>query len=483
MGSFSGKKKKFNYDPNAQYQVGKPHPEQLIIYKKLIEHVHNGVYITDADGFLTYINSSFARMFDYDHKDKVLGQNLIKQLFHIDEERESFLDEIEKKGFVRDFELTYRHRDGRMANLSVTSNYVHDGERSLCGFEGIVRDVTEHKRLEDSLITEKSKLEKILNFGERVNNVREFKELAIYIVEHTAHILEAQKCSLMLYDEEQNYLKIVSSIGLSDKVIRETKVTLGEPICGVVAQERQSILVKNIEYDERFQRAQNQNYLSRSFMITPIVSNDTLIGVLTAADKKSEESGEGVFNEIDLKIINAIVREAGGAIDMVRHFNELNLLTVTDPLTKIFNYRQFSQSLAQEINRYERTSGNLCVMMLDLDDFKSYNDTFGHVEGDILLRGVGTVMKNSLRKTDIVCRYAGDEFVVVLPETDMEGVKQSAAKIIKAISTYPFKRQVTMSLGVAAYKEGMTQNELIQAADKALYHAKESGKNQFHIAE
>lgn len=483
MSSPSNKKKKFNYDVNAVKQAHQTRPEQLITYKKLIEHVRNGVYMTDAQGFLVYVNSSFAGLFEYDMKEKVLGKNLIRELFSVPEERERFLEEIEQKGFVRDFEVTYRHRDGRMAIIALTSNFINEGQRSSSGFQGIIRDITKAKLLEQSIITERNKLEEILSFAEKISNVRNFEELSIYIVEHAAHILEAQKCSFMLYDKKKNILQIERALGLSIEVVNETRVTLGEPICGVVAEERQAVLIANIEYDKRFKRAQRPTYLTRSFMIAPIVFNDELIGVLTAADKKVNASMERPFNEIDFKILKAIVREAAGAIDIVRHFDKLNLLTVTDPLTKIYNYRQFSQSLEHEINRYHRKAGNLCIMMLDLDDFKSYNDQFGHVQGDILLRGVGRVMRDNLRSTDIVCRYAGDEFVVVLPETDIDDIKELASKVIGAIAQHPFKRKVTMSLGAAAYKEGMSQTELIQAADKALYEAKKLGKNRFFIFE
>jgi diguanylate cyclase (GGDEF)-like protein len=121
--------------------------------------------------------------------------------------------------------------------------------------------------------------------------------------------------------------------------------------------------------------------------------------------------------------------------------------------------------------------------MIDIDDFKSYNDTFGHQEGDALLRNLGQIFKEQLREVDIVCRYAGDEFAVILPDTKIEGARNAAEKIRKAVADFSFKKEVTLSLGVAKYIDKYSQYDLILSADKALYNAKNAGKNRIHISQ
>ena len=115
--------------------------------------------------------------------------------------------------------------------------------------------------------------------------------------------------------------------------------------------------------------------------------------------------------------------------------------------------------------------------MIDLDDFKLYNDTFGHQEGDTLLKNLGKIFKEHLREVDIVCRYAGDEFSVILPDTDVDGAVHAAEKIQTAVGDFPFKKPVTLSFGIAGYSKNLTQYQLILNADKALYGAKRKGKH------
>ena len=118
------------------------------------------------------------------------------------------------------------------------------------------------------------------------------------------------------------------------------------------------------------------------------------------------------------------------------------------------------------------------AMMLDIDYFKSYNDTFGHVEGGSLLREVGQILKTSLRASDVVCRYAGDEFAVILPDADTDGADKAAEKIVKAVARQAFKRKVTVSLGVTCYDGNMTQTQFIEKAGKALYQAEQEGRDR-----
>jgi len=198
--------------------------------------------------------------------------------------------------------------------------------------------------------------------------------------------------------------------------------------------------------------------------------------VINVADKISND--EKSFNATDFKILKDIAREVAVAIENVRLYKELNYLTVTDPLTQIYNYRQFKKSLHHEINRANRFSGPLCLMMIDVDDLKSYNDTFGHLEGNELLKKMSVILTENLREIDIACRFGGDEFAVILPETDVQGAEIVARKIIKRVEKFPFKRKITLSIGLAKRGNKMDGHDLIRKADSALYEAKDKGKNR-----
>jgi diguanylate cyclase (GGDEF)-like protein len=165
---------------------------------------------------------------------------------------------------------------------------------------------------------------------------------------------------------------------------------------------------------------------------------------------------------------------------------ELERLVVSDPLTGLYNRRYLVDRLGQEMNRVDRYGGRLAFAMVDLDGFKPVNDKYGHVFGDRLLRAVAAEISRSLRTPDVAARYGGDEFAVILPQTQPEGALRVCERIRKAVETVAISAgdvpvSVTATLGVADYPaEGVSSAEdLVHAADEALYGAKRSGRNRY----
>jgi len=465
---------KGNLSVASEREINLAYFESGNLHRRLIETVRSGIFLGDAQGKLTYVNHAFAEMLGYTTKDELIGLNFFDTLLCESKEKEDFVKKLYETGSARDFQFQHRHKEGHRMMISVTSNCIYNDQSETIGFEGVLQDITAQKRLEEELLIEKRKLEQILAFDEQISTIREYNQLIDFIVEKTAVLLEAQKCSLMLLDKGGRELFIQGAKGLSEQVIKDCHMRLGEMVAGYVAQSRTPMLVKNIEYDERFKRASKPCYLSRSFMSVPLTLENKLIGVINVSDHVKARS----FNEIDLRILGATAREVAVALENMELYKQLNYLTITDPLTLIYNYRQFTQSLNFEIKRRQRVPGNLCLIFMDIDDFKLYNDTLGHLEGDELLKEFGKILKSQLRETDIVCRYAGDEFAIILPDITIDGAKTAAEKIRQAIEKTQFKMPVTISLGVAAYTKGLTQHEFILKADRALYEAKRAGKNR-----
>ena len=466
------------------------YPESQQMFRRLVERGHVGIFIADVQGYLFYFNHAFVLLLGHATKDDVLGTNLADTVFKDPGKRAEFLKKINETGLVRDYEVEIGRSDHLRIMVSVTSNLVESDTGEVIGIEGIMYDVTWKHELEEELLIEKQKLEQILEFDEIIGPVKEFDDLVDCVVDRTAKILEVMKCSLMLLDDETGAMSIVGARGLSDEVVRETRIKPGEMVAGAVIKEGRPLLVRNIEYDRKFQRANDPHYLGRSFMIVPISLGERVVGVINVADRiKTRKFGslatvndEKPFGDVDLRILCAIAREVSVALENVRLYKELRSLAVTDPLTHIYNYRQFSKSLDYEIKRCRRNNISLCVIMIDVDDFKSYNDTFGHLEGDALLKNLGQIFRSQLREVDIVCRYAGDEFAIILPDTDMEGAQRAARKIREGVKRFSFRKEVSLSLGVAGYADGITQYRLIQNADKALYQAKQEGKDRICVS-
>ncbi|MCL6557817.1 MAG: GGDEF domain-containing protein [Firmicutes bacterium] len=155
----------------------------------------------------------------------------------------------------------------------------------------------------------------------------------------------------------------------------------------------------------------------------------------------------------------------------------------TDFLTGFFNKRALRNLLIVELERITRYGTPLSVIFLDIDDFKTYNDTFGHVAGDVVLQKTAEIIRNSIRLVDIAGRYGGEEFVIILPGTKEEGAVAVAERIRKSIEAFPFpRRQVTASLGIASAKNNDSVDSLLERADQACYQAKRQGKNRFCLA-
>lgn len=453
------------------------YPQSEALYRRLIESVKNGIYMADKEGRLFFVNQAFVEILGFDSKDEILGLNLAQHLYCDLKDREVLLKKMEERGYVSDYIVRNRRKDGSEVVLSATSNFIKNDQGEIIGVEGIVRDITEKAKLEEQLAVEKRKLEEILGFDEKLSSLRKIDRLTDFVVKKAADILEAEKCSLMLIDKNAGELCIKAAKGLSEEVIKRTVLKVGEAIAGVVAQAGKPLLVRNIEYDPQFKRANRLSYKTRSFLSVPVKLEEKLIGVLNVSDKNSAE--RDFFNELDLKILVDLSREVAVAIENVKLYKELNYLTITDALTELHNYRYFTHHLDYEIERLKRFPAPLALLLLDIDNFKSFNEQYGRAQADAALKEISHLLEKNIRGVDILCRYAADEFVIILPGTDKKGLRIIAEKLQAFIEKSGVK--TTLSIGAAIHTPGMTRVDLVLSADRALSEAKKEGKNRIKV--
>jgi diguanylate cyclase (GGDEF)-like protein len=164
--------------------------------------------------------------------------------------------------------------------------------------------------------------------------------------------------------------------------------------------------------------------------------------------------------------------------------------SIRDPLTNLFNRRYLEEALERELLRATRNQTQVGVIMLDIDHFKQFNDTFGHAVGDLLLRELGNFLRRAIRGGDVACRYGGEEFLLLMPDTTLENLQQRAeqlredAKKLRVANQGELWESITISLGVAIFPQhGPTSEALLQVADDALYRAKSNGRDQVVMAE
>lgn len=449
------------------------------------EQTADHVVITDYEGVIIYVNPAFEKTTGFT-AEETLGKTprILKSGKH-DRLYYKKMWETIKAGRVFQDTLINQKKNGELYYADQTITPILDDHGNPTHFVSIWKDVTqrvlarqEMERLHEELKLEKNKLEKILNFGETIGTIENYHKLIDFIVEQAASILESERCSLMLLDPEKGELCIKGAIGLPEHVIKSSKCTLGEGIAGLVAQEDKPMLVEVIDTDDRISRGRHQHYRTQSFLSVPIELDRKLIGVLNVTDKISRDNT--IYSELDLKILLTIVRQVAVALENAQLSKELKYLTILDPLTTLYNHRYLMECLNYEIKRFKRFKRNLCLLLIDVDNFRDYNDKFGRREGDMLLKKTGVIIKKSLREVDIICRYSADTFAAVLPETNKTEAERLGRMIMRAVKRAKFNEPVSLSMGIAKCIEDMNRHDLISTASAALHKAKENGKDNIY---
>ena len=250
-----------------------------------------------------------------------------------------------------------------------------------------------------------------------------------------------------------------------------------------VLKTRQSLLIENTKSDFRFDSDQivtEDERDIRSLMSVPLMIGNNTLGIL-----RLDSPNENSFKTDDLRLLATLADVGAVAIDNAFLYERVEDLAIRDSLTGLYLRRYLLERMTQELSRVLRAKKELSFLMIDLDHFKKYNDQFGHVAGDILLRQMSMILSDYFRQPgDLVCRYGGEEFAVLLPECPKEKAIALAQEVRKKIEAQEIflrrlKTSITVSIGVASFpKDAQLRDEIIQKADQALYRAKEKGRNR-----
>lgn len=318
-------------------------------------------------------------------------------------------------------------------------------------------------------------LSTLYEVGKAINSELDFRKLQNMILETVVKVIRAERGSLMLIDDAEKILTIGVAIGLSEEVARDTRLEIGESIAGWVVKSRKPLFIADVSNDSTFINIKKRNVKSGTLMCAPLIAKDKLLGALNVS-----RSEPGSFSPRDFELFNNLANQAAIAIDNARLYR----YAVTDEMTRLYNHRYFQQRLDEELQRADRYENHVALVILDVDHFKKFNDTYGHPEGDRVLKTVARIIEKNVREIDIPARYGGEEFVVICPEKNGEGSLTPAERIRAAIENYDFRIDgqgvpITVSLGVACYPDqARSKSELIQKADFALYYSKQNGRNQ-----
>lgn len=301
------------------------------------------------------------------------------------------------------------------------------------------------------------------------------------ILSETKKVVNYDTGVIYLWEEENQMLIPAAIKSKYAEKLKNISYHLGEGLIGNVAKTRQPEIVYDSKIENDLRNVQGINQFLRSLMVIPLIVDNKLIGVVAVGKKEPH-----AFVDKQLQILGSLGGQAAVAMANAMLYKKIEKLAITDGLTRVYNHRFFYKRIEEEAGRTKRYGAIFSLLMLDLDYFKKFNDKYGHRAGDAALYVVAQAILENTRAIDVVSRYGGEEFAVILPETDASGAKLVAERIRLAIRNKSFSVSeelspvhVTVSIGIATCPQDSADiNELIEFADKALYYSKETGKNK-----
>lgn len=311
--------------------------------------------------------------------------------------------------------------------------------------------------LNEQLSRRVAELHAISEITEVIHSTLDFEQVGPLVLDILSKVIDIPSSCVFVIDKDKDETIFSASAGLSEAAVRS--------------------------YGDRWALASASTGPGNDelFACMTVLDHKRLMVVFCAPGDRLERMGSE-----DKLVLQAVASELVVAVENSQLYTLTKRLSITDELTGLYNYRYLQQRLDDEIERARRYGRSLSLLMLDADDFKGFNDTHGHIAGDNALAEMARVFRSAVREIDIVCRYGGEEFSVILPETDAEGAFVVAEKIREAVSSHLFadgegvrRVRLTVSIGLATYPSGAAdQEELLRMADDALYAAKNTGRDR-----
>ncbi|MBM2824390.1 MAG: diguanylate cyclase and metal-dependent phosphohydrolase [Dehalococcoidales bacterium] len=322
----------------------------------------------------------------------------------------------------------------------------------------------------------------LLNFSTRMSNIVNLDELAGAMLPAICHALRIRQVSLLLQDVSHGEFAIKFAYPeVADKPKDELQLGIDNPVVAWLDKEGQPLDLKQkdnlLQFKGLGQGEREKLVTSNLKVLCPIKSRARLSGILGLGEKQANT----LYSQEDMELVMHVANQAGIMLENAQLYSQAVMQAITDGLTGLYNHRHFHERLEQEISRNTRFGTVFSLIMLDIDHFKNYNDSYGHLAGDEVLRKIAECVRTSIRTMDMAFRYGGEEFTIILPETLLNDARIVAERVRKSIEARAGSdtNSITASFGVASWPmDGMTKEELIAIADAAMYKAKQRGRNR-----
>jgi diguanylate cyclase (GGDEF)-like protein/PAS domain S-box-containing protein len=383
---------------------------------------------------------------------------------------------------------------GQRKTILYSAAPIHSPDGQVIGGVAVTQDITAQRKLEQQAQAaaqeaqqRAEELEGLHRATSALLSTLDLDELLRQILDAAQSAIPAsEKGMLHLVSPTTGQLQVRATLGFSDERISVIRSTKGPGFPARVARERRPLLVNDIQAGARsevdLEGISPEMGTVRSIILAPLYYGDQVLGTLSLSAEKPH-----AFSASNLRLLASFAATTTAALQNAILHAEIKQLAVTDPLTGQYNRRAFFDLGQREMERFLRFNHPLSAVMIDLDNFKHINDTYGHAAGDQVLRMLAQRCRAKIRDTDIFGRYGGDEFALLLPDTDLLTAEHIATRIRDSLTGSPFATEagpviVSASLGVTrGVKSHRVLEDLLGEADKALYEAKEKGRNRVEV--
>lgn len=452
-------------------------------YRTIVESQTELICRITSQGELTFFNEAFRTYFS-PYGVIQTGENVINQLSEQDQRlARHYIQSLTPASPVIQMEYALDAPQGETRWLNWTALGYFDAQHCLLEVQAVGHDITERKQSELAAAQHNRELSALHNATVALLSTLDPEALLSRILDAAISAINpADKGMIHLIAKDTGQLEMRASVGYTDPRIIRIRVPTSIGYVARAVHDRTPLLIPDIERDPTITTTPVlEGYLKdvRSAIAAPLILKNQVLGAISL-----ESSQAGAFQESDLRLLVSFAATATAAIHNADLHAEVQKLAITDALTGLYNRRGFYELGQREVERSRRYQRPLVAIMMDIDHFKFINDFYGHSTGDQVLQAVAKRCSENLRRIDILGRFGGDEFTVLLPETDMFTASGVAERVRQTVSNRPIPTEVSpvsvsVSMGVARATAATPDLDiLISRADAAMYNAKKEGRNR-----